>query len=226
MSGDSGPMLAIDTSTEIAGVALYDGASASELTWRAGRNQTVVLLPQIDHLLYINGRSLPELSAIAVATGPGTFNGLRVGLSTAKGLSYGRDLPIIGVDTLEATAYPHRSTGYPIRAFVPAGRGRVVFADFRERNGRWMRIGEMQNRPFDELKNGLTGKTLLAGELPAGFDPASLEGEQVVLPPPALRSRRPACVAEIAYRRWRAGDTDDIAVLEPVYVHGARSGTG
>lgn len=225
MTGASGMMLAIDTSTEVTGLALYDGAQVSELTWRAGRNQTVSLLPQIRHLLKSNRLELDTIAAIAVATGPGTFNGLRVGLSTAKGLSYGRDLPIVGVDTLEATAYSHRSSGYPIRAFVPAGRGRVVFGDFRERNRRWMRIGELQNRRFEDLTAGLAEATLFAGEIPASAELEQFASDMVVLPPAALRSRRPACVAEIAYRRWAAGDTDDIAVLEPVYVHGSRQET-
>lgn len=225
MTGASGVMLAIDTSTEVTGIALYDDTNVSELTWRAGRNQTVSLLPQIRHLLEINRLDLDAIAAIAVATGPGTFNGLRVGLSTAKGLSYGRGLPIIGVDTLEATAYPHRSAGYPIRAFVPAGRGRVVFGDFRERNRRWMRVGEMQNRRFDELTAGLSEVTLLAGEIPDNVEREQFDSERIVLPPSAMRARRPACVAEIAYRRWAEGDTDDIAVLEPVYVHGSRSAT-
>jgi tRNA threonylcarbamoyladenosine biosynthesis protein TsaB len=218
-------LLAIDTSTEITGLALFDGQTVSELTWRAGRNQTVRLLSELQHLLELNNLTLDDVGAVAVAVGPGTFNGLRVGLSTAKGISYARTIPIVGVNTLEATAYPFSKSGTPIRAFVPAGRGRTVFCDYRTRNGRWVRQGEMQNRPFEELTSGLNERTLVVGEVPGGLSRDSLNGANAELPPAALVARRPAYVAEIAHRRWMASDVDEIAALEPVYVHGARSGT-
>jgi tRNA threonylcarbamoyladenosine biosynthesis protein TsaB len=222
---DNPVLLAIDTSTEMTGIALYSGARVSELTWHSGRNQTVSLLDQVRHLLEINRLGLDRVGAVAVATGPGTFNGLRVGLSTAKGLGYGRTIPVYGVGTLDATAYPHRSSTLPIRAFVPAGRGRVVFCDFRERNGRWVRVGDLQNRLFGELTEGLTEKTLLAGEIPANADSELLNAPNVELPELALRTRRPGFVAEIAWMRWQSGDDDELAVLEPAYVHGTRPGT-
>jgi tRNA threonylcarbamoyladenosine biosynthesis protein TsaB len=220
--GDSSMLLAIDTSTEMSGVALYDGPVVSELTWRAGRNQTVGLLKQIEHLLEINQRELSDLGAVAIAVGPGTFNGLRVGLSTAKGLGYGMDIPIIGVSTLEVVAYPFRGLSRTIRAFVPAGRGRAVYADFAYRNGRWVRSGEMQNAPFNELTIGVAERTLLAGEVPAGVELSIPAEAKLDLPPPAMRARRPAYLAEIAHSRWCAGDIDELAALEPVYVHGNR----
>jgi tRNA threonylcarbamoyladenosine biosynthesis protein TsaB len=226
VAGDSAVLVAIDTSTEMAGLALYDGDRVSELVWHSGRNQTLVILDQLQHLLTINGHELRSVGAIAVATGPGTFNGLRVGMSTAKGLSYGRGVPIFGVDTLEATAYPHRSSLIPIRAFVPAGRGRIVFSDYRKRSGRWVRAGEMQNRLFSELTSGLAEPTILTGEAPAGHDLEELgDLQNVELPRLSLRTRRPACLAEIGWRRWQAGEQDDIAALEPAYVHGARGTT-
>ncbi|MEX2425402.1 MAG: tRNA (adenosine(37)-N6)-threonylcarbamoyltransferase complex dimerization subunit type 1 TsaB [Thermomicrobiaceae bacterium] len=222
MADNSHVLLALDTSTESAGLAIYDGARISELVWNAGRNQTLTLLGQLTHLLEINGRELDEIGAIAVATGPGTFNGLRVGMSTAKGLAYGRDIPLLGVDTLEITAYPHRSSSRPVRAFVPAGRGRTVFSDYRKRNNRWVRDGEMHNRPFPELASGIAELTLLTGEAPSGYALEDLESDLVEIPRLALRSRRPGCLAEIAWRRWMAGERDDIAGMEPAYVHSAR----
>jgi tRNA threonylcarbamoyladenosine biosynthesis protein TsaB len=127
-------LLAIDTSTEVAGLALYDGRQVSEISWQAGRNQTASLLGEIRHLLRLNHRNVEDVRAVAVAIGPGSFNGLRVGLSTAKALSYGLGIPIIGVVTLDSVAYPHLHSGGPIRAFIAAGRGRAVVADYRRRN--------------------------------------------------------------------------------------------
>jgi tRNA threonylcarbamoyladenosine biosynthesis protein TsaB len=222
---DEDLMLAIDTSTEMTGVALFDGSRLSELVWNSGRNQTVSLLEQIRHLLALNRRELSEVGVVSVATGPGTFNGLRVGLSTAKGLAYGLSIPILGVGTLDATAFPHREQNLPIRAFVPAGRGRVVFCDYRRRNQRWVRDGEMQNRTFEDLTAGLADRTLVVGESLTDRRIEAMASEFVDVPHVALRQRRPASVAEIAWRRWGGGERDDIAALEPLYVHGERSGS-
>ncbi len=225
MADPDGLMLAIDTSTEMSGLALYDGRRVSELVWHSGRNQSGVLLEQITHLLSINRFEIAQLSAIAVALGPGTFNGLRVGLSTAKGLGYGRSIPVFGVDTLEVTAYPHLGSNQPVRAFVPAGRGRVVYGDYRYRNKRWVRSGELQNRTFDELTYGLSEPTLLAGETPANMEPDELASENARFARPSMRSRRPGHLAELGWNRWINGEQDDVAALEPLYVHGKRPGS-
>ncbi|HUZ02824.1 MAG TPA: tRNA (adenosine(37)-N6)-threonylcarbamoyltransferase complex dimerization subunit type 1 TsaB [Thermomicrobiaceae bacterium] len=213
-------LLAIDTSTEVAGLALYDGDRISEVTWGAGRNQTVTLLGEVERMLSINGHHATDLRAVAVAMGPGTFNGLRVGMSVAKGLAFGLGLPLVGVVTLDVVAYPHARARVPIRAFVAAGRGRAVYADYRYRNGRWVRLSDMQNTVIEQLAEGLTERTILVGEVPADTAARLEEHALVSLPTPALRMRRPSYLAEIAYRRWQHGDVDRLEALEPVYVHG------
>ncbi|HET9015161.1 MAG TPA: tRNA (adenosine(37)-N6)-threonylcarbamoyltransferase complex dimerization subunit type 1 TsaB [Thermomicrobiaceae bacterium] len=216
-------LLAIDTSTEVAGLALYDGDRISEMTWAAGRNQTATVLGEIQRLLAMNGRQARDVAAVGVATGPGSFNGLRVGMSVAKGLALGFGLPLVGVVTLDAVAYPHARARMPIRAFVAAGRGRVVYADYRHRNGRWVRQSEMRNAVLDQLAEGLTERTILVGEVPVDSAERLEEHALVTLPSPALRLRRPSYLAEIAYRRWQQGDVDRLEALEPVYVHGGAS---
>jgi tRNA threonylcarbamoyladenosine biosynthesis protein TsaB len=221
--GDSRTViLAIDTSTEMAGIALYSANHVSELVWHAGRNQTQTLLVQIEHLLSLNQLSLDDVGAIAVTVGPGMFNGLRVGLSTAKGLGFGRSIPVFGIDTLDVTAYPHRSSAKSIRAFVPAGRGRVVSGDYRKRSNRWTRAGEPENRHFSELSTGIAPDMVVVGEIPAGADVSALDHGADQIPGLALRARRPGHLAELGWRRWQAGDPDEITSIEPIYVHGTR----
>jgi tRNA threonylcarbamoyladenosine biosynthesis protein TsaB len=216
-------ILAIDSSTERSGVALYDGDDFSELTWNAGRNQTSTLSVEIMHLLSLARVELRDLGAIAVAIGPGSFNGLRVGLSVAKGLGYGLRIPICGVGTLDIAAYPHAASRSPIRAFVRAGRGRAVYADYRHRNGRWVRTTDLRNESFDAVTGQLTERTIIVGEMPAELAAKLGDESFAVLPSPALRMRRPSYLAEIGYRRWQADDTDPLESLEPIYVHGAAS---
>ena len=81
--------LAIDTSTDMASLALVRGDEVlAELTWRCGQNHTTQLLPHLTHLLNQAKLSLQSANGIIVAKGPGSYNGLRVGISTAKGLAF------------------------------------------------------------------------------------------------------------------------------------------
>lgn len=216
-------LLAIDTSSEVAGLALYDGERISELSWNAARNQTASLLGQVRHLLRLNHHDIQDLKAVAVAIGPGSFNGLRAGLSTAKAFSYGLGIPIIGVVTLDAVAYPHVHAGGPIRAFIPAGRGRAVVADYRRRNERWERLSDLSNERLELLADDLLEPTILAGELSQELEERLASNPLAVIPPPALRVRRPSYIAEIAFQQWRDGEVAQIETLEPIYVHGPAS---
>ncbi len=100
--------IAIDTSTDIASLALVQGSDVlAELTWRCGQNHTVELYPRLDFLIAKSGLDIKSADCIFVAKGPGSFNGLRVGVSAAKGLAFSLNIPIIGISTLESTAYQH-----------------------------------------------------------------------------------------------------------------------
>ncbi|HET8521761.1 MAG TPA: tRNA (adenosine(37)-N6)-threonylcarbamoyltransferase complex dimerization subunit type 1 TsaB [Thermomicrobiales bacterium] len=223
----SGWILAIDSSTAAAGVALTDGVRWAELNWTAGRDQTVTLLDQIDRMLGLMGQTTGDLAAIAIATGPGMFSGLRVGMGVAKGLVLGADIPLIGVSTLEATALPFAVTPAPVAATVSAGRGRLVWAIYRaDETGHLSTLSPPQNGTPETLVAELArypDGVIVCGEL----TPAQADAMRVVpavsLPVEGVRTRRALAVAEIALRRLERGETDDAVALEPVYLH-ARSG--
>jgi tRNA threonylcarbamoyl adenosine modification protein YeaZ len=115
-------LLGIDTSTHYASVALHDGSRLlAEHTWLANQDHTRGLLPNIQALFADARVRVESLTAVAVALGPGSFNGLRVGLSTAKGLAMARRLPLVGVPTLELLAAEYGLD----HVTMNAGRGRV-----------------------------------------------------------------------------------------------------
>jgi tRNA threonylcarbamoyladenosine biosynthesis protein TsaB len=164
--------------------------------------------------------SVRELAAVAIAIGPGTFTGLRVGLGVAKGFHLASGVPLLGVPTLEAAALAFASCGTPVVAVVGAGRGRVVWAQYESsptglteshapRNGT---LGEL----IAELKE--SGPVLVTGEVDE--DQAELIDsiDGVSIPPLALRMRHPGAIAVLAWRRWRAGHADDASAIEPVYL--------
>ena len=219
MNGAARFLLALDTSTEQAGVALFDGDRVVELLWPAGRDQTRVLLAQVDRLLGLAGIAVSDLAAVAVAAGPGTFNGLRVGHGLAKGLILATGIPLIGVPTLAAAALPHRAWHGVVVPVLAAGRGRLVWAEIPRgddptppRNGTPV---ELLARVIE-----IGAAALVTGEFPAALA-ADLAAAGAAVSPPALRVRRPASVAQLAWDRLLAGDADDAATLEPVYLHGA-----
>lgn len=115
-------LLAIDTSTHYASVAAHDGKRLlAEQTWLANQEHSRSLLPNIQRILADSRASLADVEAVAVALGPGSFNGLRVGLSTAKGLAIARNVQLVGASTLELIAAEYHVS----EVRMNAGRGRV-----------------------------------------------------------------------------------------------------
>lgn len=215
-------LLAIDTSSLSASLAIAPAdlrSRGAELTWDAGRNQTASVLGQLDSLFHLVGVEVADLAAVAVATGPGSFNALRVGMSLAKGLCFAREIPILGVGTLDALASAFVDRGLPVRAFVNAGRNRVVAGDYRPSADMMLPRGALEHRTPEELADGLIEPTILAGELSVEHEGQLRDHERVILPPPSMRVRRAGHILDVALRRWREGDVDDLLTLEPVYIH-------
>lgn len=214
-------LLAIDTSTEQAGLALFDGTRLIELSWPAGRLQTTSVLPRISHLLESLGLTISDVGAIAVARGPGTFTGLRTGLSIAKGMAITGERSLIAIDTLKVTALPFVGLGSPVLAVLPAGRQRLVWA---VHDGGREHL-EPRNTTFAELADYLAEhpETVVAGEM-SPDQRAVLTESLATTVSPASGARRPGVLAELGWERWKRGDVDDPATTEPVYLHGKAMG--
>lgn len=212
--------MAIDTSTEQAGVALTDGARMFEAAWSAGREQTVSVLAEIDHQLRRAGVGARDVRAVAVAIGPGTFNGLRVGLSIAKGFALGTDVALVGVSTLTVAARPFLDA-VGVIPVVAAGRGRLVWsADASGTSPVNGTIGDLAT-----YLGTVPGPVIVAGEM-SEEQARTLEGiPGVTIPTAAGRRRRPGALAEIGWARYLAGDVDDAVYLSPVYVHAGGAGS-
>ncbi len=126
---DPALLLALDTSTRWASVALSRGPTLlAEYTWQAGTNHTRQLLPVIKAVLQENQARLGDVGVVAVASGPGSFNGLRVGMATAKAFARTLGAPLVAVGTLEVEAYPHAAFPGPICPVHDAGRGELAWA--------------------------------------------------------------------------------------------------
>jgi len=212
-------LLAIDTATSVTGLALYDASGPrAEATWVSGRNHTAQLLPQVDMLLRHSGTARGELTALAVALGPGSWSGLRVGMSVAKGIALAGNLPLLGVSTLDALAAQHARPGLQTHPLIRLGRERFATALFRGDGP--ARQEDDRNVSLTELCATLTAPTLFCGDLDAATEQALRQGlgAKARFPTPAAGLRRPAFLAELAWRRLAVGERDDLVTLEPIYL--------
>jgi len=215
--------IAIDTSTDTASLALtQDGEVLAELTWRCGQNHSVQLLPNLHHLLDQTNLSLQSADCIIVAKGPGSYNGLRVGISTAKGLAFSLGIPIVGISTLEVEAYQHAETGLPVCPIFNAGREEIATAIYQKKDGRWRQLAAEHLTTVDALCAGITERTLFCGEYVPSIA-AELKKQlkqNVLIIPPAAGLRRAGFLAELGLKRIEAGDYDNSTTLQPLYFRG------
>ncbi len=219
-------MLAIDTATRFAGLSLYDGSMVrAEMYWLSNNNHSVELTPALARLLEQQGLEPQKLSAVAVSTGPGSFTGLRIGMSVAKGLAQACKIPIFGVSTLDVLCFQHDQQRRPIWAVIQAGRGRLCAARYERRRGRWQRRGEIRLLTLPDLAAVLQDGDLVCGELEQDeiVDLRARRPADVVFASPAMAMRRPACLAEMAWARFGQGEQDDLATLSPVYLQDLKS---
>lgn len=203
-------LLSIDTSTEQAGIAFDNDQQVLTHSWSASRQQTTTVLPEIDQMLATVDCRAEDISGVVVANGPGTFTGLRVGLAIAKGIVAAKDVPLVGIPTLDIVFAMH--PGENIIAVLPAGRGRVV----------WQRPGEAPvNSSMAELVEAV-GDLPLVGELTA--DQASFLQDSGI----SFQSeyRDPAVLLRLGAQRIQAGEVDDPITLEPTYLHGVTVNSG
>jgi tRNA threonylcarbamoyladenosine biosynthesis protein TsaB len=220
-------VLAIDTSTRAGGVALCRGpAVVGEDTWLAAGGQTTPVLPAAARLCARAGAAPRDLSVIVVATGPGSFTGLRVGVSLGKGFAVALGIPLIGVATLDALAYQHRDGGPHVCAVVEAGRGQLYVGTYRRSAGRLRRAGDFQVWSAEELAAGLAGARhawFVAGEIDAAVEAALAHalGGRVRIASPAARPRRPAYLAELGLWHLARDGRADAAALQPIYLRRA-----
>jgi tRNA threonylcarbamoyladenosine biosynthesis protein TsaB len=214
-------ILAIDTSTQWMGLALYNGSQILyEKVWRTNRRHTVELVPSIQKIFNETGFEITELNAIAVALGPGSFTSMRIGLAVAKGLSLSLHIPVIGIPSLDISAYGQPVQELPLFCLLKVGRGRLAVQEYSSNGKTWKAEGEMFTLTPQELEERVTSLTLICGEIDAE-DRRILERRwrNAIVASPAANTRRPAHLAEMAWVRLAANEVDDPVSLAPIYVH-------
>lgn len=217
----SGILLAIDTSTRMVSLALYDGVQVlSESSWTSTDYHTVELAPAVAEAFGKANLTANDLDVLAVALGPGSFTGLRIGMALAKGLALARHLPIIGIPTLEILVAAQQIGRTQLAAVLRAGRGRLAVGWYQPQNESWEMVRKIEVCTPEELADQITQPTLICGELSeAERDFFGHNKPEIQLAAPAQSLRRAGYLAELAWKRWKAGQSDDPASLSPIYLH-------
>ena len=213
--------LAIETSSDTASLVLAEeGEILAELNWRCAQSHTTTLLPNLDNLLKQSGLDLTAITAVIVSQGPGSYNGLRVGISTAKALAFSLNIPVVGIDSLEALAYQHAEAGLPVCAIVNAGRNEIAAAIYQMKEPEFREILGTSIITLADLCQGIDTKTIFCGEItaPMADEIGGMLGEVAVIPSPAASVRRAAFLVELGYQRIESGRLDTPAGLAPIYL--------
>lgn len=216
-------ILAIDTSavTATAAAAIYEGGEIKKYaltTVHSGLTHSETLFPLIDNVLKSLGKTVAEVNLFAVAAGPGSFTGVRIGVSAVKGLAFdGR--PVASVSALEALAENIGAEGV-ICPLMDARRGVFYNALFKRENGVLTRLTEDRAVSAEELSAeiGEIGKVYLCGDGAALYQ--SLHSGNGIAVPPTISERyqNALSVAVCAAKQWEQGQTTNAQTLAPVYL--------
>ncbi|MYL35735.1 tRNA (adenosine(37)-N6)-threonylcarbamoyltransferase complex dimerization subunit type 1 TsaB [Pontibacillus yanchengensis] len=207
-------VLAIDTSNQALGVALVrENEVIAEYSTNVKRNHSVQLMPAIDHLMKETNMTPQDLDRIAVANGPGSFTGVRIGLTTAKTLAWSLTIPIVAISSLEVIARNgHFFNGY-ICPFFDARRGMVYTSLYASEDGELVPVEDEVNILLTEWLERVRGY-----EKPILFISSQLSTHQSVIK--EQLGDQAVCPQDLPVHLPRAGEIAKLAISrEPSSVH-------
>ena len=213
-------ILALDSSAAVASVAiLSDNTVLGEYFLDNGNTHSETILPMTESLLSRLSMTVDDIDLFAVSIGPGSFTGLRIGVATIKGLSFGKNKPCVGISTLEALAYNLEGFSGILCPVMDARRNQVFTALFRSDGKKIERLSPDCAMDLSELNEKLS----------AFSEPIYLSGDGYALAkealtvktektPERLIPQSAVSVARQAIREWNAGHATNEASLAPVYL--------
>jgi tRNA threonylcarbamoyladenosine biosynthesis protein TsaB len=214
-------VLALDTSTARGSVAVLEGREVkAELRLHSPRTHSTLLLKSIDFLLDRLGWNLGELGLVAAGIGPGSFTGIRIGISTALGIAQSRSIPFAGINGLDAVAHQVEFVEGPIGVLLDAHRFQVYYAEYIRERGRIRRSKKARLVNVSDLESFFADRHLyIAGDLAAcGVLKKQTESPSGWPRPVVADLFLAATIGRLAQARKRLWRTGDYIEAEPVYI--------
>jgi len=223
-------VLGIETATLVAGVAVIrEDRLLAERMVNNKKNHSSHLMPMIKEVIEESGVSPAELDGVAVSAGPGSFTGLRIGMSTAKTLAQAWQIPVAGVGTLDALAHPLTGMKNLVCPVLNARKNEVYTAVYDGSGGSLERLaGPLAIRPEDLvhiLLEMTAGKVTFLGDGVTEYMDmlVDLMSERAVFAPPAVRLPRGSSVAGLGLLQLKEGRGLDPLALLPNYVRNSEA---
>jgi tRNA threonylcarbamoyladenosine biosynthesis protein TsaB len=214
-------ILAVDTATKSCSVAVTDGeVVCAELTTVNDQTHSKHLLEMVHTVTQMAGLSVTDLSGFAVTIGPGSFTGLRIGISSIKGLAVAFDKPVVGISSLEALAQQTVPGSYLVVPCLDARKGEIYFAHYRFVNGLLTKEKDEVVRPPDQVIKGILEPCIFVGSGAQVYQELirqELSGNALIAPQ-NCHIIRASTVAYLGMKRLENDDVDDINALVPHYI--------
>jgi len=214
-------ILAVDTATTSCSVAIVDKTSLlSEFTIDREETHSKHLMDMIKAVLRMAGLNFSDLDGFAVTRGPGSFTGLRIGLSTIKGLAVASEKPVVGVSSLEALASQVSYSRDLICPILDARKGEVYFSRYRFLNGNLKKQTKERVAPPDKAVDDLNESCLFVGNGALLYKEMILEkmGGLASIAPMIQNTIRASTMAYLSMAKFEKNDTDDIEKIMPYYI--------
>jgi len=214
-------VLAVDTSTRSCSVAVVDGCDLlAEITSGNGQTHSRHLMAMIDSALELAGLNLSKLEGLAFTSGPGSFTGLRIGISTILGLSTATGKPVAGISGLDALAMQAAAPDMTICPLIDGRRNEVYCARYRWVNNELVKEMPEQVLPPELALTGLSTPALFVGNAAQLYQALSRDrlGDGARFAPNCQNTLRASTAAWISMKRFEIGDVDDIYSFEPMYI--------
>lgn len=214
-------ILSVDSSATPASVCLYDGKVLAEYFINTKLTHSQTLVAMIESVLRVTDTDVKDIDLYAVNNGPGSFTGVRIGVSAVKGMAYAQDKPCVPVSTLHSMAYLDLSADAIICACMDARRQQVYNALFRVRDGKAERFCDDRAIAVDMLIEELRGfaeKVILVGDGAELVYNSCKELKFIHLAPANNRFQRASSTAMIAGEMFGQGETVSAAALMPSYL--------
>ena len=214
-------ILAVDTATKSCSVGIVDkDALLVELILSTGQTHSKHLTEMIDRAIGLSGLTISALDGFAVTMGPGSFTGLRIGISSVKGLVVGTGKPLVGVSTLDALAMQAAFSSHLVCPLLDARKGEVYFSRYRFVDGTLKK--ELVEGVYAPLKvvDDINEPCLFIGDGALLYKNAIIRkmGKLAHFVPPGQNAIRASTVAYIAMDRFVKKETDDVAHFVPHYI--------
>ncbi|MXY98034.1 MAG: tRNA (adenosine(37)-N6)-threonylcarbamoyltransferase complex dimerization subunit type 1 TsaB [Gemmatimonadetes bacterium] len=214
-------VVGLETSSTIAGIAVIrDRQMMAEASQELGGVHAEKLPGMLERILADLDVQWSEVEGFAISIGPGSYTGLRVGLSLVKGLAYVTKRPVAAVPTLDAIAFQVPCCRYPVHVLTDARRGQVYEARYDTSGGWPERQSDFRVGPLEDVLASIEDKVILVGSGVDAYRPdiVAILGEQACFPPAGTGRLSASSTAYLGLDRLKRGEQSDLNALEPLYL--------